>query len=448
MHDSQLQILGLLYTAMERFGGLEGTIYGWTDAKVASEARQAGLDAERDRGTVAIPMGGHPNTPERVSVSRESGIIAETEHFRIKKPSPREFGEPIIDPSTLDSSGRPRNPYPGSGTLEFGQMLQPLELIAEIALSPVGESLVAGRQAFKVRATPRQQWHEVVHNTSWAEPDEYELTVDAERGILLSATAFFRGQAFAGKEIRSVSFDEPLPANNARWAYIGEVVNLLYNAQYSFHTVRASVREWRQNQEYLYRLLAVNPDHFRKEQPVRNGVAVFVYHKDIWWHFSQSSKHAETNTPLEDIPSTVNVTLDRRPRKLGEAMYSITDGEYGIVAEHSLNPSFLISGLWLEPMERTTFIGREAIRVQGMPTGASSRLWRWWDDADEYELLVDAERGTLLRLRVSHNGEELAGHEITEIEFDSPIPDHMFTFAPPAGVRVSVRQPNQTTGRI
>ena len=66
---------------------------------------------------------------------------------------------------------------------------------------------------------------------------------------------------------------------------------------------------------------------------------------------------------------------------------------------------------------------------------------RWWhENAASFELLVDADRGTLLRFAVIEQGAEAGGHEVTEIEFDAPIPDAMFGFDPPPGTEVQVAQ--------
>ena len=428
-NDHLKRVLELLYTAAERYSSMEGKIYSWTDQRIAAEARQDWLEMKSARGVLAVPMRDR-------SVGQEIGLTENTAHFSVGKLASSTTGRPLYI-NTLDSAYMPR----------------PADKVGDIVCNVVGESTVADRRAIKVWATSRRQWHEVAHSQSWLNASGHELLVDTERGILLGATAYFRGKAFAGKEILSVSFDEPMPAQQARWERIGEVVNLLYTAQHNFSTVRASVRKWDQfgpnvktgratAREFRHRFWAANPARFGKEQLNHEGQSLggSVYKGAVWWRYSPSRQSARTNASPADIPDSAHVTLDARPAMPEAAVYGIMDGEYGIIAEHSLNPSFLISGLRLEPVERTTFIGREAIRVQGNPTGENSGLWWWWEDADEYELLIDAARGTLLRLGVRRAGEEFAGHEVTELEFDSPIPDDMFTFTPPPGMRVTVRR--------
>ena len=63
--------------------------------------------------------------------------------------------------------------------------------------------------------------------------------------------------------------------------------------------------------------------------------------------------------------------------------------------------------------------------------------------ADDYELLVDAERGVLLRVVARMGGREFAGEEATSVTFDGPLAEDMFAFAPPPGARVQVQEPGR-----
>ena len=73
----------------------------------------------------------------------------------------------------------------------------------------------------------------------------------------------------------------------------------------------------------------------------------------------------------------------------------------------------------------------------------SASGYRWWhENAAAFELLVDAQRGTLLRFAIIENGAEAFGQEVTDIEFDAPIPDAMFSFDPPPETEVQVALPS------
>jgi hypothetical protein len=54
-----------------------------------------------------------------------------------------------------------------------------------------------------------------------------------------------------------------------------------------------------------------------------------------------------------------------------------------------------------------------------------------WLSADECDLLVDAERGVILRATVSMDGAAFAGTELVRVVFDEAISDRVFTSSGP-----------------
>ena len=332
-------------------------------------------------------------------------------------------------------------------------MLQPLDLIPHMVISVIGETTIAQRRAIRLKATPRRQESDVADPTVWMGVEEYELFIDAERGIILCLTAFHKGKAFAGEEFLRVKFTSPLPQRTARWDRIANIVGLLYNAQCSFSTVHGSMRWWYQTEEkerrgwlwrlektgrlltksYIVRFWADNPSRFRGEftSDDSHETSVFVVNGDTWWD-SLSSKSVTTNTRREQVADSANVLV------LEEAVGNrYEDAECAIISQIPLDPSWLVSGLWIEPMGRTRYLAREAIVARGEPIERDTD-WYWWDGADEYRLLIDADCGLLLRIGVFRNGKEFAGAEVTSLELDQPIPNEVFTFTPSYGMQVRV----------
>jgi hypothetical protein len=76
--------------------------------------------------------------------------------------------------------------------------------------------------------------------------------------------------------------------------------------------------------------------------------------------------------------------------------------------------------------------GREAIRLVGVPV----EEWEyfpeplWWG-ADEYEVLVDSERGVLLRCASRLGSEDFDALEVEEIHFDEELPEEVFSSREP-----------------
>ena len=75
-----------------------------------------------------------------------------------------------------------------------------------------------------------------------------------------------------------------------------------------------------------------------------------------------------------------------------------------------------------------TWAGREAVRLVGVPV----EQWEyppeplWWS-ADEYEAVVDSERGIVLRLASRLEGEDFDALEAEEIHFDEEFPEGTFS---------------------
>ena len=432
LHDA----LTLLYTAPERYGGVSGVVRNWTDAGIWGKAQAAWREAERSRGSLIAPMG------RRRDGSQPSGIVAETRRFSVAKPYPRAFSRHLL---AMDATTATGAPVPGSGALRESEMLQPMSLLSDAVFSVAdgGIATVAGRRAIAITARPRRQWHERTDTQLWEGPDEYRLLVDAARGILLGVTGYFRGRAMAGAEMQSVRFHDPLPPRSGRWRRVGEVVNLLYGAQHNFATVRAVISVWDYVGKGAYRVWAANSDCFRKEYPESDDdrYTITAFRGAARWRYSPRRRQAQTNAAVESLPDGISAEFYLEPLDPGLEMYEIRDGAYAIAAEWALNPSPLIYALWLEPLGRTICAGREAIRVRGEPNPASGHRF-WHENAEAFELLVDAQRGTLLRFAVIENEGEVYVQEVTEIEFDAPIPDAMFGFVPPPGTEVQVALPS------
>ena len=76
--------------------------------------------------------------------------------------------------------------------------------------------------------------------------------------------------------------------------------------------------------------------------------------------------------------------------------------------------------------EGVSWAGRDAFRLRGVPV----EEWDyppeplWWG-ADEYEVIVDAERGVLLRLASRLGGEDIDALEVKEIRLDEPFGDEV-----------------------
>ena len=84
--------------------------------------------------------------------------------------------------------------------------LRPLDLAVE------GPLASAGREAVRLRGVPGEEWDWGwdPDPLSWG-ADEYEVVVDAERGVLLLCASRLRGEGFDSLEVEEIYFDERFP---------------------------------------------------------------------------------------------------------------------------------------------------------------------------------------------------------------------------------------------
>ena len=402
---SPSELMGLMYTAPERLSELCITARAWYKPKEAHEASQAWMATQAPGSVAALTMDGYANTPSEPP----GDIVEETCRFRIRKTSTWQFAVERLDRG-------------GDETWAAGfschLMVWPMSIIPNIEVASVEETVSAGRKCFAIRARPRRLEIDMADSTFWTRADEYELVVDAEQGILLGLTEFRDGRAFAGEEILSVTFDETPAERRSGCESAAEVAGLLYDARNRFSTVCATTRTWGRKEN------ARSTEH---PKPTRR-LASWERTSKLWANNPTQFRQDDTSGLVVRLLNKIKVF---RAFKAYTDAGLYEDAEYAIIAQTRLDPSWLISALWMEPAGRTIHAGRDTIRVRAEPVDDDDIRWYAWKGADEFELLVDAERGTLLRIGARERGAEFAGIDVTSIEFDSPIPDSVFAFSPP-----------------
>jgi hypothetical protein len=91
------------------------------------------------------------------------------------------------------------------------QLFDPRPLAAALKLSVVGGTEVAGRGAIRVRATVREAQPGRQNLELLLAGEEFELDVDAERGVLLRRLARSGGAESSLEEVVEIAFDEDFP---------------------------------------------------------------------------------------------------------------------------------------------------------------------------------------------------------------------------------------------
>lgn len=169
--------------------------------------------------------------------------------------------------------------------------------------------------------------------------------------------------------------------------------------------------------------------------------------------------------PPDEIVATSRVWVEGRKYRAeteqqGHASVTVCDGERlwywspGIGAlvhdvgnsssgwEAILDPRELLAAGDLEPAGHREAAGRDALVVEGrVPAGQPFRPFDGVPPgATDFELLVDAERGVVLRSEARLDGRPFRVREVLEIAFDEPLPEETFVYEPPPGETVRTHE--------
>ena len=144
-----------------------------------------------------------------------------------------------------------------------------------------------------------------------------------------------------------------------------------------------------------------------------------VFENETWWSWSPSNG-ARTNAGRENE-------------------------SHGKPAGALLDPFEYLGFLRIESIERSAFLGRTVFQVRATPRQSSGREGptsicsrRFLATRpDDCILIIDAERGGLLRLDARIDGLTYQTTELTKIIFDERIPPHIFTIELPPGENFS-----------
>jgi hypothetical protein len=231
---------------------------------------------------------------------------------------------------------------------------------------------------------------------------------------------------------------------------LGDVLELMHTSEQRWRSLRAEGREWRHEALLL--------EAFMRMVWRRRSGSVSV--------FGGSSEEAEEP---EETESTWRLWMEGRHKVRaefavghGEMVTAVVDGptwwswspsngaltnegsenaETGLGPGTSLvHPALILPAIDLEIWGRTTRLGRSVYEVLVAPTTgddedeeSSALLHGIGSGAEEYELLVDGERGVLLRTEARLHGRPFLILEMNEVGFDEELPAASFTLAPPKG---------------
>jgi outer membrane lipoprotein-sorting protein len=228
---------------------------------------------------------------------------------------------------------------------------------------------------------------------------------------------------------------------------LGDLLELLHGARDRWTTVRLTIRAWRHHERSM--------QAWKAQQDSHEGAT--------WTHFGIAD--GEPEPEMSQMLTRLWIHGDRlREECEGDEhahlgirrgrLWWIYDEMNGAISNENnpdhgssvgelyrrlLDPSRIIGGVRFDILGRTSAAGRDGIRVLAIPR-ATDNPYRDLPDlegaADEHELVVDAERGVLLRVASRFRGENFHVQDVLDIAFDEQFPDELFVFEPPEGERV------------
>jgi outer membrane lipoprotein-sorting protein len=237
----------------------------------------------------------------------------------------------------------------------------------------------------------------------------------------------------------------------------GDLLELLHGARQRWQTVRLVVRRWHEL-ERGHRAMERGAERARARGA---GVAILRAGPP-----RSSEDDAEVPKVSESIsrlwldPDRDRVRIERSDPHGG--FYSVRVGERwwsyhpisGAISNEDdpsvriggadevaalLDPALLLGSLDLEVIGERTGAGRDGIVVRATLREVEDphRQGHYLPEgADDFEVLVDVERGILLRLEARLDDGPFMILELMEVNFDEPFPDDVFVFQPPPGEQV------------
>jgi hypothetical protein len=213
---------------------------------------------------------------------------------------------------------------------------------------------------------------------------------------------------------------------------LGNLLELLHTARDRFTTIRATVHYW-------YNRPLMREAHQRWEAKQYGGIDIAVSDST-----SPPPRQSQGGIQrrifrlwLQKEPLRWRDEVDRKDGKGASVEVEVGDASR-LYWEHralalGFDPSPIISDFSLEPLGRAVHAGREAIKVKARPRSKEYDPWELWMEVDEYELLVDAERGILLYTSVWIDSQWVAAFDIAKVVFDEELPEGLFAIPSPQG---------------
>jgi hypothetical protein len=226
-------------------------------------------------------------------------------------------------------------------------------------------------------------------------------------------------------------------ATYASGVELAALLELLYSARDRSRTVRATVR--RRSEEAVLREalrrrgLYREPPRIPPEEGDWGTAPDRVQTTTRLWAARPDWLRWETEAVVDGEPVVADVGVKQGGlywmRDPTGGVHTNEGEEWGSATTASeeplLDPASLLGAFRFELGEETEGVGRPAVRVRARRR-AGDHTHALGHFADELELVVDRERGLLLRVSARLDGVEIERHEVVELALDEPLDPQLF----------------------
>jgi hypothetical protein len=187
----------------------------------------------------------------------------------------------------------------------------------------------------------------------------------------------------------------------------------------------------RQEGEWLWRVWVKRPRWIRVEESMDGGTTWDTHGGDgnkIWDHVRGKTYSQKDRSFGLLVPEGMPPIGGAEAYELTDSLAIVHTHAHPLVAELIDPLDHLPENLRWERDGPTTYLGRQAMGFRAWVAD-----WDRWGPfmenltvADDYEILVDAEAGVILRFARRFEGREYGATEMTEVAFDEDLPEELF----------------------
>jgi hypothetical protein len=230
---------------------------------------------------------------------------------------------------------------------------------------------------------------------------------------------------------------------------LGAFLEIVFGPTDRFETLQATIRHWR-NQEAATNVRDRPQIGRRKPQNVPAD-AIDESTLSAWVKLPDRFRVEESRRTSDGIEETINIINGKQSWRIDHEGHveTATEERREVARNSDVDRHFnryllreFFNGLNLTLIGDCRAANQECIQIRAVPR-PNALLWPHWlpHGADEYEFHVDPARGLLLGIIARTAGKVFEVNEVTDVQFDRPLDNSLFTHTAEIGEQTVERGP-------